>query len=57
MDYVTKNEFVNSFAKFKYNHAITVHKSQGSTYKILLLMLRILDLTLIYKRRDYFIQE
>ena len=33
LDYVTKNEFVNSFAKFKYNHAITVHKSQGSTYK------------------------
>lgn len=25
--------FYESFANFKYNHAITVHKSQGSTYK------------------------
>lgn len=26
-------EFVEQFADLKYNHAITVHKSQGSTYK------------------------
>lgn len=25
-------EFIEQFAKIKYNHAITVHKSQGSTY-------------------------
>ena len=29
-DYFT---FVEIFAEFKYNHALTVHKSQGSTYK------------------------
>jgi superfamily I DNA/RNA helicase len=28
-----KNAFEDRFAKVKYNHAITVHKSQGSTYK------------------------
>ena len=33
LEYTTKNEFVNSFARFKYNHAVSVHKSQGSTYK------------------------
>lgn len=33
LDYVTKNDFVNSFARFKYNHAVSIHKSQGSTYK------------------------
>lgn len=29
----TKSKFLSKFAKIKYNHALTVHKSQGSTYK------------------------
>jgi hypothetical protein len=33
LEYTTKNEFISKFAKFKYNHAVSVHKSQGSTYK------------------------
>lgn len=33
LDYVTKNDFAASFARFKYNHAVSIHKSQGSTYK------------------------
>lgn len=32
-DYRGKDLFVEQFADIKYNHAITVHKSQGSTYK------------------------
>ena len=32
--------FTGLFAKFKYNHAITVHKSQGSTYENVIVNLR-----------------
>lgn len=32
-DYKGKTFLKNSFASIKYNHAITIHKSQGSTYK------------------------
>lgn len=37
LDYETRNDFFGKFAKFKYNHALTVHKSQGSTYKNVIL--------------------
>jgi len=33
LKFETRNAFVDLFAKFKYNHALTVHKSQGSTYQ------------------------
>ena len=33
LDWKTYFKFVESFGDMKYNHAITVHKSQGSTYK------------------------
>ncbi len=33
LDWKSKFKFEESFADMKYNHAITVHKSQGSTYK------------------------
>lgn len=33
LKWTSKNAFDDRFAKVKYNHAITVHKSQGSTYK------------------------
>ncbi|ALN97178.1 hypothetical protein [Flavobacterium phage FpV4] len=33
LKWTSKNAFEDRFAKVKYNHAITVHKSQGSTYK------------------------
>jgi len=29
----TKSKFLSKFAKIKYNHALTVHKAQGSTYR------------------------
>lgn len=32
-DYRCKDFFTDQFADIKYNHAITIHKSQGSTYK------------------------
>lgn len=32
-DYRGKEFFLNQFADIKYNHALSVHKSQGSTYK------------------------
>lgn len=37
LDFEKRNEFLNTFASFKYNHALTVHKSQGSTYKTTIL--------------------
>ncbi len=33
IDWVDRFEFIEKFADVKYNHAITVHKSQGSTFK------------------------
>lgn len=33
LDQPTRRRFDIRFAKFKYNHALTVHKSQGSTYR------------------------
>lgn len=33
LEWVDYYGFVNLFGDFKYNHALTVHKSQGSTYK------------------------
>lgn len=35
-----RNSFLNIFASFKYNHALTVHKSQGSTYQTTVLNVR-----------------
>ena len=35
-----RNKFLSTFASFKYNHALTVHKSQGSTYKTTVLNVR-----------------
>lgn len=32
-----RNEYLDTFADFKYNHALTIHKSQGSTYKTTIL--------------------
>lgn len=37
LKWTTKNSFEDQFAKVTYNHAITVHKSQGSTYKQVIL--------------------
>jgi len=37
LSFVYRNDFIDTFADFKYNHAITVHKSQGSTYKKVIL--------------------
>ena len=33
IDWTDYFEFIESFADLKYNHAITIHKSQGSTFK------------------------
>lgn len=33
LSFEKRNAFLDIFAKIKYNHALTVHKSQGSTYK------------------------
>jgi GTPase SAR1 family protein len=35
-----RNSFLATFASFKYNHALTIHKSQGSTYKTTVLNIR-----------------
>jgi len=37
LKWASKNAFEDRFAKVKYNHAISVHKSQGSTYKQVIL--------------------
>jgi len=33
IEWIDYYKFMETFADFKYNHALTVHKSQGSTYK------------------------
>jgi len=33
LNFTTLNTFLDLFADFKYNHAMTVHKSQGSSFK------------------------
>lgn len=40
LDFQTRNQFLDTFVDFKYNHALTVHKSQGSTYKNVVLNVR-----------------
>jgi exodeoxyribonuclease-5 len=40
LSFVCRNAFYDLFADFKYNHALTVHKSQGSTYKTTVLNVR-----------------
>jgi hypothetical protein len=37
LDFETRNRFLDTFVDFKYNHALTIHKSQGSTYKNVIL--------------------
>jgi hypothetical protein len=37
LTFESRNNYLDTFADFKYNHAITVHKSQGSTYKTTIL--------------------
>ena len=44
IDWVDYYAFKESFADMKYNHAITVHKSQGSTYKQAIVNIRNLGL-------------
>ncbi len=43
--------FINLFADTKYNHAITVHKSQGSTYECVILNINDLKKNISYKER------
>ena len=40
IDWVDKMKFEEKFGDLKYNHALTVHKSQGSTYKQTILNVR-----------------
>ena len=44
--------FIESFADIKYNHAITVHKSQGSTYKQVIINVRDLNFNKNREERD-----
>lgn len=40
LEFENRNNFLSTFASFKYNHALTIHKSQGSTYKTTVLNVR-----------------
>lgn len=40
IEWIDYYSFVEQFASMKYNHAITIHKSQGSTYKQAILNVR-----------------
>ena len=44
--------FMEQFADMKYNHAITVHKSQGSTYKQVILNIRDIRINRDLQERD-----
>lgn len=37
LKWATRNAFLAKFAKVKYNHALSIHKSQGSTFKQVIL--------------------
>ena len=43
--------FSENFADLKYNHAVSVHKSQGSTYKQVILNVKNLNLNKNIKER------
>ena len=40
IDWVDYYQFIENFADLKYNHALTVHKSQGSTFKTVVVNVR-----------------
>jgi len=44
IDWVDYYKFVDQFADLKYNHALTIHKSQGSTFKQAILNVRNVEL-------------
>lgn len=44
IDWVDYYKFVDQFADLKYNHALTIHKSQGSTFKQAILNVRNIEL-------------
>lgn len=44
LKWTTRNTFMGMFAKTKYNHAITIHKSQGSTYQKVIMNVRNVNL-------------
>ena len=49
IDWKNYYEFVEQFADLTYNHAITVHKSQGSTYKQVIVNIKNLSINQNYK--------
>lgn len=53
IDWVDYYSFIEQFASMKYNHAITIHKSQGSTYKQAIVNIKDVNLNqdLVEKRR------
>lgn len=52
IDWVNFYEFIEQFADLKYNHALTVHKSQGSTFKKVIVNMRNLNLNRREKERN-----
>lgn len=52
LDWRTYFSFVESFADVKYNHAITVHKSQGSTYQKTIVNVRNLNMNRKKEEKD-----
>jgi exodeoxyribonuclease-5 len=52
LDFETRNEFLSTFAEFKYNHALTIHKSQGSTYKTTILNVKNINFNQNIKEKE-----
>ena len=52
LDWTSFYEFVDKFADFKYNHALTVHKSQGSTFQTVIMDYRDIMKNTNYAERD-----
>lgn len=52
IDWTDFYEFIDKFADFKYNHALTVHKSQGSTFQTVIMDYRDIMKNTNYVERD-----
>lgn len=52
LKWATRNNFLGKFAKVKYNHAISIHKSQGSTFKQVIMNVQNVNLNSNQKEKN-----
>lgn len=52
LDWTDYYDFMDKFADFKYNHALSIHKSQGSTFETVIMDYKDIMKNTNYKERD-----